>query len=46
MLCCASLTSHGGQGPDVGLVQQRQSIVTDVKVGEVRDEIISHQEAH
>lgn len=43
---CACLTAKAWQNTDVGLVEQRQSIVTDVKMREVRDEIVPHQEAH
>lgn len=40
------LTPQTRQHTDVGLVQQWQSIVTDVEIREVRDEVVSHQEAH
>lgn len=43
---CVSLTSQAWQHTDVSLVQQRQSIMINVKVREVRDKIISYKEAH
>lgn len=43
---CVCLTPNPWQNTDVGLVEQRQSIMTDVKMREVRDEIVPHQEPH
>lgn len=43
---CVFLTPKTGQYTDVGLIEQWQSVVADVKVRKVRDEIISHEEAH
>lgn len=40
------LTPELGQHADVGAVKQRQSVVVDVQVRQVRDEVIAHQEAH
>lgn len=42
----AFLTPYAGKHVDVCLVQERQSIVVDVKIWQVRDEIISHKETH
>lgn len=43
---CVCLTPQAGQNTDVGLVQQRQCVMADVKMREVRDKIVSHEEAH
>ena len=43
---CVCLTPQAGQNTDVGLVQQRQCVMADVKMREVRDKIVSHKEAH
>lgn len=40
------LTPQARPNTDVGLVQQWQSIMIDVKMRKVRNEIVSHKEAH
>ena len=42
----ALLTPERGQHTDVGAVEQRQSVVVDVQVRQVRDEVVAHQETH
>lgn len=46
LLVGVALTPELGQHADVGAVKQRQSVVVDVQVRQVRDEVVAHQEAH
>ena len=42
----STLTIQRGQDLHVGFPQQRQSIVVDVQVGQMGNEVVANQEAH